>query len=82
MKVEVLYFARARDLLKGTDRESWEVDSAWTTSDLQVALLRKHPVLENLLTTCAWALNEEYVDGPRQLNDGDQLALIPPISGG
>ncbi len=82
IRVRVLYFARAREMLDGLQREPWQVQEGWTTSDLQVAVLHKHPALEGLFRVCAWALNEEYTDGPVALRDGDELALIPPISGG
>ncbi len=82
IRVSVLFFARARELLDGLQREPWDIQEGWTTSDLQVAVLRKHPALEGLFRVCAWALNEEYTDGPVSLHDGDELALIPPISGG
>ena len=40
------------------------------------------PGLEGLLTVCAFAVNQAYVKADCLLSEGDELALIPPVSGG
>lgn len=45
-------------------------------------LVRQYPGLAPLAPTLALAVNREYVDGDHVLADGDELALIPPVSGG
>lgn len=88
MSVTVLFFARARELA-GVGSEAWELPSdangqaqPFTTADLSKAMAIKHPSLAPVLSVCAWAVNEEYADAPMTLTDGDEVALIPPISGG
>jgi molybdopterin converting factor small subunit len=39
-------------------------------------------MLRDLLPRVAFAVNRAYVKGDAQLSDGDELALIPPVSGG
>ena len=55
-----------------------------TCRDLVQTLLERHPSLEEVMGTCVLALNQEYVqrDSPALLRNGDEVALIPPISGG
>jgi len=79
--VEVLYFARAREVT-GLARERWEVGRDWSTAELHAALQEKYPALEEILRVCAWAVNEEYVNDPVPIKHNDKVALIPPISGG
>ena len=52
-----------------------------TTGLLQV-LGRTYPGLECLLPRCGLAHNGEYVRGVQPLAAGDEVALIPPVSGG
>ena len=40
------------------------------------------PMLRDLLPRVAFAVNRAYVKGDAKLSDGDELALIPPVSGG
>ena len=46
------------------------------------AVAAAYPQVEALLRTTACAVDEEYVPRTHILRDGDQVALIPPVSGG
>ena len=46
------------------------------------ALQSAFPQLERLLPRCALAVNGQYVDGAAALADGDEVAVLPPMSGG
>lgn len=52
-----------------------------TLDDLRQALVREHPD-EARLAACMIAVNAEYRDGDVALADGDEIAMIPPVSGG
>jgi molybdopterin converting factor subunit 1 len=45
-------------------------------------LLQAYPKLDPLCARAAFAVNAEYADLDRELRDGDELAVIPPVSGG
>ena len=56
---------------------------------IEVRLATKRPKwaarhrLERILPRCALAVNGEYVETAEQaLEDGDEVALLPPMSGG
>lgn len=51
-------------------REAWDV------------LQQRYPALEAFADCVTFAVNREYVDHFHTLSDGDELALIPPVSGG
>ncbi|GBG25540.1 Molybdopterin synthase sulfur carrier subunit [Hondaea fermentalgiana] len=79
--VKVLYFARSREV-SGRALETWRLEEGATTKDLEEKLVHKYEGLKELTGVCAWAVNEEYVDDSQVLADGDEVAIIPPISGG
>mmetsp|Transcript_13916 Transcript_13916/g.26717 ORF Transcript_13916/g.26717 Transcript_13916/m.26717 type:complete len:82 (-) Transcript_13916:79-324(-) len=81
MHVNVLFFARARELVGDTDTKMELKDGA-NTKDLVSALVVKFPKLKDMIHKIVLAVNQEYVTGVQVLHDRDEVALIPPISGG
>lgn len=81
MRVRVLYFAVVRERVR---REDEEIDLAAgsTVADLLDELSRRHPAVAPLRPYLQIARNLEAVRGDDPLGDGDEVALIPPVSGG
>ena len=82
--VSLLLFAKARELV-GSSSVSLSVPSSTSTySDLVTLILEAFPVLKRLGGTFVLSLNENYIDQDSEisLGTGDELAVIPPISGG
>lgn len=81
MTIRVLFFGSlAHDL----GRKSCELvlsDNA-TVADALETLLADDPALERHRARLAVAVNLEYVSPTHMLRAGDELALIPPVSGG
>ncbi len=51
-------------------------------SNLTAEVLRLYPTLTSDVSKLVVAVNEEYQDHGHTLHDGDETALIPPVSGG
>ncbi|MFO7246463.1 MAG: molybdenum cofactor biosynthesis protein MoaE [Thermaerobacter sp.] len=51
-------------------------------SDVAAALARQVPALAPWVERVSYALNLEYVQGDAPVGDGDEVALLPPVSGG
>ena len=85
--ITVLFFARARELAE-TSSASVDLDAAVppTVAAARARLLELYPQLESVLLTAVFALNQSYVDRAREddtaVTRGDELAVVPPISGG
>jgi MoaE-MoaD fusion protein len=79
MPVTVRLFARLRELA-GTDREA--VEGAVTVQEVYTAVRRRHPSLPETHALLRAARNEELVQWSDLVRDGDEVAFIPPVSGG
>lgn len=79
----MLFFARAREV---AETGEIELDLAGDATNLVVLqqLQDRWPELKDVLKTCVLALNQEYINNgvAHPLKDGDELAVIPPVSGG
>ena len=82
MEVELRLFAVFRERA-GRERLALELDEPATVADALAAAARE-PALTEILAAMPVrvAVNREYVDEDAPVNAGDELALIPPVSGG
>jgi len=81
MKVTVQFFARARDLA-GTDSTTIELPDGSTVANLRSDLEANFEDLKPLLPHVLIAMNTEYVRNETSIQDGAEIAIIPPVSGG
>ena len=79
--VRTRLFARLRELA-GTDSENVEVRAGATVADVYNALRKSHPALDVSSESVRAAVNQEFADWDVVVADGDEVAFIPPVSGG
>lgn len=77
----VKLFARARDLAGGRDSVSLPGPPPATVGELRRRLAAEYPPLADLLARCAIAVGQEFATDDQPLT-GDEVAVIPPVSGG
>ncbi|KAI5620067.1 molybdopterin synthase sulfur carrier subunit-like [Silurus asotus] len=83
-EVTVLYFAKSAELT-GVKSEKIRVNSELTSLQLWQELEHKHPKLVAVREQVVLAVRREYVSVGEQvvcLQHGDEVAVIPPLSGG
>jgi molybdopterin converting factor subunit 1 len=81
MKAKVRLFARLSELA-GTRLAEVEVGEGLAVGDVYRLLCVKYPSLSGLDGSVRYALNGEYVEPGHPVGEGDEVALIPPVSGG
>lgn len=81
MRVRILFFGVLRDLA-GKTSDSVELKEDATVGDVLLHFGEQSPRLKESLASAAVAVNREYAGGETVLRDGDEVALLPPVSGG
>jgi molybdopterin converting factor subunit 1 len=81
VNVRVRLFAVQRELV-GSREVLLELADGATIEDAWEALVARHPVLAPGRPAVRFARNGEYADAEVALADGDEVACIPPVSGG
>ena len=81
MTVRVLLFAVIRDAA-GTGDVLLELSAGATASSAADQLVIRYPSLKPYVPRVAFAVNQQYAPATTELHEGDELALIPPVSGG
>ncbi len=81
MRVRVRLFAVQREIA-GTRQVELELAAGATVGDAWDALVAKHPGLEPGRASVRFARNGAYAEPSSALQDGDEVAMIPPVSGG
>ena len=81
MHVRVLYFGALREQLD-KEFEALDLSSPARVSDLLGQIGSSYPDLKSWLPSLAVAVNQEYANLHTHLKEGDEIALLPPVSGG
>lgn len=81
MKIRIVGFAAAREAMGVAGAEVELAEGATVGAALDAAVAR-WPGLEAMRERLAVAVEMGYVEAGYVLGDGDEVALIPPVSGG
>ena len=81
LSINVRLFALYRERLKMSEL-TLMVPEGSTVRDLVSHLAQEHPNIGPLLEHTAIAVNEVYAENTQILAESDELALLPPVSGG
>jgi len=77
----VRFFASLREAAGRSDM-AWELADGATLADLLAHLRRALPALEQPIDSAWLAVNRRYAALDAGLQEGDEVALFPPVSGG
>jgi MoaE-MoaD fusion protein len=81
MRIRVLFFGTLKDAAGRSD-ETLELPEPASVRDLLAHYQARIPAIEGLLPSLAVAVNQQYADQDARLKPEDEVALLPPVSGG
>ena len=79
IKIQVIYFAKLRELT-GLDEETFSMKQGNKPGDVLASINKRHEI--DVEINFKIAVNDEFSDWDIELNDGDRLVFIPPVTGG
>ena len=81
ISVRVLCFAAAREVI-GASELAWTIAAGATVAKLKEALFERYPALAGHARSLRFAVNGEYAKDDQVVEEGDEVAVIPPVAGG
>jgi MoaE-MoaD fusion protein len=81
MRVRVLFFGQLKDIA-GVSQEDAELSDGARVEDVYERYARRFPRLAEFRPSVAASVNQEYADWRASLAAGDEVAFLPPVSGG
>ena len=81
MRVTVRFFARLRDII-GASELARDLEPGATIGTVWRQLAGEYPALAAYERSISSAVNADYARMDRELRDGDEVAFLPPVSGG
>ena len=81
MKIKVKFFAYTREIT-GLSETEVEAEHGATLKGIMDILAERFPGLNRYRNEINMAINHEYAPPEAEVNEGDDVALLPPVSGG
>jgi molybdopterin converting factor subunit 1 len=81
MRVRVLFFGRLKDIV-GKSEEDAELSEGARVEDLFARYGRSFPELAKFRSSVVASVNQEFAEWRATLASGDEVAFLPPVSGG
>lgn len=81
MKIKIKFFASIREIV-GKNEIEMEIDRNSKVRDVYKKLKLNYPELKKIESTTIVVLNHNIANLKSNINEGDVLALFPPVSGG
>ncbi len=79
--IKVLFFGAAADRA-GTRETGLDVQDGATLAEIWPLIVERHSDLAPMRDTLAFAVNGEYARKEDAVSSGDEVAVLPPVSGG
>jgi len=81
VRVKVLFFGQVRELT-GLSEENGEISDGATLADLLESYIQRYPRLAGFQASLVASRNQEFAAWETRITGGDEIAFLPPVSGG
>jgi molybdopterin synthase catalytic subunit len=81
MRVKVLLFGQLKDIV-GRQEEFLELQPGARLNTVMSHYAEQYPRFKGLTSSIACSINQEYAQSSAVLREGDEIGLLPPVSGG
>ena len=81
LRLKVLFFGQLKDIA-GRSEDSVELPEGSRVEDVFAHYASAHPRLRELAGSIVVARNQQFTPGTQSVADGDEIAFLPPVSGG
>lgn len=80
MKINLVLFGIAKDIV-GASKSQLDVEDGMLINEFKQILVKEYPRMKDL-TSISFAVGTEYVTDDYQLENNEEVVIIPPVSGG
>ncbi len=81
LRIVVKFFAGHREIVGRRD-EVYQLPEGSMLGDLIDLVVDRYPSLRDLMGDAAYGINQVVSESNRELKEGDEVAILPPVSGG
>lgn len=81
MRIRVLFFAQVRRAA-GVESLALDMNDGANVGDVVGEIVRRFPAVEALRGSLLLTRNQSWCKGGENLSEGDEVGLMPPVSGG
>jgi molybdopterin converting factor subunit 1 len=81
IRITILYFASVKDIT-GVKKETMDLTPNTSIKKLLAKISLSYPDIKSILNVVKISVNYKMIDMNTILKDGDEVALLPPVSGG
>ena len=81
MKVRAEFYSRLKEII-GASAQEFSLSKNATVNDLFEQLKESYPKLRDFEKSMLFGVGVEFVDRDHPLNEGDTIAIMPPVQGG
>lgn len=81
MQIRILFFGILKDIV-GSNQDELEMPEGSSVADVLARYELRFPKLRESLPSIALAVNQQYAGPDAKLKSGDEIAVLPPVSGG
>jgi molybdopterin converting factor subunit 1 len=81
MQVKVLFFGPAKDTT-GLSHHSYTIEDHTSLQAIIIKLYADFPEAKEVFDLCSFVINKDFASPETILKDQDEIAVLPPVSGG